>query len=488
MNKLLFLILALLAAVDMQAESVGNWQIDWNAGVRAAGSTGQYMPFWARTGEDGILPVRSSGLLTAGTEIFYRNPNGIFFEAGMNLAGALSLKSPLNTSPVYGIVDRLYVSGGWRMLRADIGLRPRRGELGPLSVTGGDIIMSGNARNLPGINLSSEWIYFEKGHWFGLRGNLAHYHMTDPRAVNGTMVHNKSLSAKIALGRKVDLVAGFHHYAQWGGEGENQSFRDYIKVFFAKRGDASDSWSDQNNVFGNHLGNEWARIVWRARSFKMTFQYDKPFEDNSGKNFQNFPDGVWTLQFSGKDRDALVSDITYEFINTTWQSGTAHDRPATPEEMEKQDPNDPYYGKIVIGGCDNYFTNSPYRSGWTSYGRIMGLPLILGSAPNEDGYVYGIVNNRVRGHHVGVKGTIKKIPYRFRGTFTQNFGVYHQGAESFFASTPWQLSLGLDAELTPSLTNLPVSFYLGVYGDFGKVYQNSAGFTVKITYGGGCRL
>jgi hypothetical protein len=156
--------------------------------------------------------------------------------------------------------------------------------------------------------------------------------------------------------------------------------------------------------------------------------------------------------------------------------------------MEKQDPNDPYYGKIVIGGCDNYFTNSPYRSGWTSYGRIMGLPLILGSAPNEDGYVYGIVNNRVRGHHVGVKGTIKKIPYRFRGTFTQNFGVYHQGAESFFASTPWQLSLGLDAELTPSLTNLPVSFNLGVYGDFGKVYQNSAGFTVKITYGGGCRL
>jgi hypothetical protein len=66
--------------------------------------------------------------------------------------------------------------------------------------------------------------------------------------------------------------------------------------------------------------------------------------------------------------------------------------------------------------------------------------------------------------------------------------VYHQGAESFFASTPWQLSLGLDAELTPSLTNLPVSFNLGVYGDFGKVYQNSAGFTVKITYGGGCRL
>ena len=222
MKKLLFLIFTLLASVSMKAQSVGKWQVDWHADARMAGSTGQYMPFWARTGEDGILPVRSSGLLVAGADISYRNHNGIFFEAGTNLAGALSLKSPLNTSPVYGFVDRLYVSGGWRMLRADIGLKPRRGELGPLSVTGGDIIMSGNARNLPGINLSSDWIYFEKGHWFGLRGNLAHYHMTDARTVNGTMVHDKSVAAKIALGRKVDIVAGFHHYAQWGGEGEGR--------------------------------------------------------------------------------------------------------------------------------------------------------------------------------------------------------------------------------------------------------------------------
>ena len=481
MNKLLFLILALLAAVDMQAESVGNWQIDWHAGVRAAGSTGQYMPFWARTGEDGILPVRSSGLLTAGTEIFYRNPNGIFFEAGMNLAGALSLKSPLNTSPVYGIVDRLYVSGGWRMLRADIGLKPRRGELGPLSVTGGDIIMSGNARNLPGINLSSDWIYFEKGHWFGLRGNLAHYHMTDPRAVNGTMVHNKSLSAKIALGRKVDLVAGFHHYAQWGGEGENQSFRDYIKVFFAKRGDASDSWSDQNNVFGNHLGNEWARIVWRARSFKMTFQYDKPFEDNSGMIFQNFPDGVWTLQFAFNDRKAWVTDITCEYINTTWQSGDRHERPATDDEKEKQDPSDAFYGYVVLGGMDNYFNNYPYTSGWTHYGRMLGLPLMTVYAPDASGICSGIMNNRVIGYHLGLAGMVaRKVPYRIKATFTENLGIYANP----LSSEPWQLSMMIEADLLKESFRLPVDLSIGVYGDIGRLYQDSAGLTLRISYDG----
>ena len=188
MKKLLLSILLIYPALVLAGEpagSSGQWCVGWSSSVRMAGSTGQYMPFWARTGGDGIMPLRSSGLVTAGADIRYRHSNGIFFEAGTNLAGALALKSPLNRTPVYGLVDRLYVSGGWKMLRMDVGMIPRRGDLGPLSVTGGDFLMSGNARNLPGVNLSSDWIYFEKGHWFGIKGNLAHYQTIDNRKVKG---------------------------------------------------------------------------------------------------------------------------------------------------------------------------------------------------------------------------------------------------------------------------------------------------------------
>ena len=458
----------------------GLWQIDWNASARMGASTGQYMPFWARTGENGILPLRSSGLVTAGADLSYRHHNGLFFEAGTNLAGALALKSPLNSKPVYGIVDRLYVSAGWKMLRMDIGMKPRHGELGWQSITGGDFLMSGNARNLPGINLSSDWIYFEKGLWVGVRGNLSHYHLWDNRTVPGAMIHNKSVDIKLALGRKVDLLAGFHHYAQWGGEGQAVSFHDYVKIFFAKRGDASDSWSDQNNVFGNHLGREWARLVWRARPFTMTVQYDKPFEDNSGMVFQNFPDGVWTLQFALNERKAFVTDITYEFINTTWQSGDRHDRPATEEEMAKQDPTSAYYGKIVLGGCDNYFGNSPDASGWTHYGRTIGLPLILPAMP-VDGVVPRISNTRIRGHHLAIGGMVARtVPYRFKATYTDNFGTYGKP----YAGVPWQLSLALEADATKQATSLPVAFSVGVYGDVGKLYPSSAGLTLRITYDG----
>ena len=468
-----------MALASTAVASDGNWRIDWNASTRLAGTTGQYMPFWARTGEDGILLVRSSGLVTAGADVSYRHNNGLYFEAGTNLAGALAQKSPVSVGTVYGMVDRLYVSGGWKMLRMDIGMKPRRGELGPLSITGGDFLMSGNARNLPGINLSSDWIYFEKGHWVGIRGNLAHYHLWDDRKVPGAMIHNKSVDIKFSVGRKVDLIAGFHHYAQWGGEGQAESFKDYVKIFFAKRGDASDSKSDQLNVFGNHLGREWARVIWRARPFTMTFQYDKPFEDNSGMIFQNFPDGVWTLQFALNDRKAFVTDVTYEFINTTWQSGDRHDRPATKEEEEKQDENDPWKGTIVLGGCDNYFGNSPYSSGWTHYGRTIGLPLILPAMPNADGIVPNISNTRVRGHHIALAGMVAaKVPYRFKATFTENFGTYSKP----YPGTPWQLSLALEADADKSFTRLPVTFSLGIYGDIGKLYPSSAGLTLRISY------
>ena len=292
MKKLLFLIMMLVQMSVCNARMQGNWQADWSASVRMAGGTGHYVPFWARTGEDGILPVRSSGLLAAGGVLSYAGDSGWNFEAGFNGVGVLSQKSIMNKGVAYGLVDRLYASAGWKMIHLDVGLKPRHGDLGPLSVTGGDMIMSGNARNLPGVNLSTDWVSFNKLKWFSFKANLAHYHMLDNRTVKGVMLHNKSLSVRFSFGSRVDLMGGLHHYAMWGGVSpilgpQGSTFSDYVKVFFASKGDEDDMLMDQLNAFGNHLGTEWVRVAWRADRFTMIFQYDKLFEDNSGKNFKN---------------------------------------------------------------------------------------------------------------------------------------------------------------------------------------------------------
>ena len=485
MKKLLIFI-SLLCPVLMSSQ---DWNIEWYGSLRGAGSTGQYMPFWSRTGEDGVLPVTSSGLAAVGMDVSFADKKGWYFDAGVNLAGAVAKPSQLNSSKVYGMVDRLYVGGGWRMLHLDVGMRPRQRELSDVSVSGGNFMYSRNARNMPGINLWTDWIYFEKGHWFGIKGNISHYQTIDNRYVSGTLIHNKSLFAKVSLWSKVELIAGLDHWAQWGGVSpmygkQPLSVSNYWKVFVAGKGGDDATLSDQVNVLGNHLGREVLRINWLCQSFTMSLQYDKPFEDGSGMKYKNAPDGIWSLQFLFNDKDAWVTDLVLEYIGTTWQSGPLHDRPATEEEMKEQDPDGHYYGKIVLGGCDNYFGNGYYVSGWTHDRRIIGLPLIIPDAPDAHGIIRRVASTRLRGCHLGLKGVIsRKLPYALKATYTKNYGRYNQPATSYFTSEPWQVSLAFETVIGQRIWDqLPMEVAVGVYGDMGQLYPKSVGLVLKLSY------
>ena len=178
-------ILSILFVFTAISVSAQGWSVNWQTETNLLGGTGNYLPFWARTGRNGIVPYSSSALAIGGADVEYKAHNGIFFEAGANLVGSVESRNPIHASKARGIVDRLYVSGGWKMLRLDVGMIPREKSLGELSISGGDVIWSGNARNLPGINASMNWLYFEKGHWFGIKGNIAHYQLMDNRYVQG---------------------------------------------------------------------------------------------------------------------------------------------------------------------------------------------------------------------------------------------------------------------------------------------------------------
>ncbi len=76
----------------------------------------------------------------------------------------------------------------------------------------------------------------------------------------------------------------------------------------------------------------------------------------------------------------------------------------------KQDPNSHFYGRKVLGGCDNYFNNGEYRSGWTLYERVIGSPFMT---PGLSGGITRIINNRVIAHHIGMKGMAwQTTPYK----------------------------------------------------------------------------
>ena len=502
MKKIFTAALTLIAAgyLDAGAQTFG---LDWDVALYGAGATSEALPFWAVTGKNGVFPDSRSAFIVAGADLVYAPAPGVDIYAGMKFSGSFTPAafSGVNSSPVIkgflpserngsvawnAVLNELYVGAGWKMLRLDLGIADREPEYGGLSLTGGDIVWSGNSRSMPGYNLQVN--YFEvpgtRG-IFSVKANYADYKMIDDRYVDGPMLHNKSLFFKFRLARRLHLQLGLEQWSMWAGNSPDNgpqpaTFNDYLRVVCGMSGGSDATASDQVNVLGDHRGRELIRIDWSADSFTMTFAHDIPFDDGSGMGLQNFPDGVNTVFFSFRDTERWVSDILYEFVYTKWQSGRVHDLPLTEEDLEK-DPNAPPH---IVGGCDNYFNNSAYRSGWTYYGRTAGLPLFTPMPANADGTVYGVCNNRVLAHHVGLGGKIaRRIPYRLKATFSLNYGQYRQRL-SVFEHRLSQISLAFEMDFPHILRNVPVSLSVGLYGDTGELYQDNFGLTIRLSYSG----
>ena len=174
------------------------------------------------------------------------------------------------------------------------------------------------------------------------------------------------------------------------------------------------------NCLGDHGGAEQLRMGWRTDASEFTFQYEKPYSDKSGMRFNNIPDGVYTLSWSRKDKEAWITDALVEFHYTMWQSGTIHERETDADGNQldwKENKN------LNIFGMDNYFTNGEYKSGWTHFGRGICGPLFLTDVSSSG--VRSVRNNRYMAIHFGLSGRFfRKAPYRLMLTLSDNYGSY----------------------------------------------------------------
>ena len=480
-------LLATILSVLPLAAAAQTYELDWDVSLSGSGSTAGNLPFWAVTGRNGNVPDARNGLLVAGTDFRYASRSDIRVYSGLKLSGSVSSSSSSASSSAWnGMVNELYAGVGWKKLRLDLGMIDREISYGGLSLTGGDIVWSGNTRALPGYNLQVDYFNVPgtKG-IFSIKANYADYMFLDRRYVRNALLHNKSLFFRFRLHPRVHLQLGLEQWSVWGGVSPDygkqpQSFNDYLRVVLGMSGGGDATMSDQINVLGDHRGRELIQVDWTANAFTLSFAHDIPFDDGSGMGFQNFPDGVNTIFFSFHEKDRWVSDILYEFVYTKCQSGPRHARPAKPDELER----DPDKHSYIMGGNDNYFNNGAYRSGWTYYGRTIGLPLFTPSPVNGDGLVLGVCNNRVVAHHLAIAGKVaRKIPYRFKATYSRNYGKYTNSL-SIFSSVPEQLSLALEVTLPRLGRSLPVSLSAGLYGDVGELYPDNFGLTLSLSWAG----
>lgn len=477
--------LSLLATICtiMSFHSYAQRVFEYNASLSAYAATEDNLPMWAQANKFGTVPNCSNLLVEAGFFSDFNPQHKIQIAYGYNMVGALTSLRGNNNA----IIDQLYTSAKWKFIRIDAGMVRPDIEYNGISSTNGNMLYSTNSRNMPGINLRTDYFFLPYlDRFIQIKVNLAEYRMVDDRYIQNTRLHNKGFAVKLKPWKRLELIAGVDHYAQWGGDSptdgkQPSTFKDYLKIFAGQEGDIHSSLSSQLNVLGNHIGREHMKINYLADKFILSAYHDIPAEDRSGIKFRTVPDGLYGLYFGKNEKKGWVTDLIYEFYYTKFQAGAIHDRPLdmnNPDdvkELEEQDPNDYYYGRHIEGGADNYFNHGEYKSGWTLYGNSISSPFFTPIIKNADKSI--TLNNRFVAHYIGMKGiAFDKVPYQLRVSYSMNYGTYSQPLSGDHKQVSFSIEGGI-----PPIKNFPFNINCGVYGDFGKLYSNNVGLSVKIS-------
>ena len=477
-------------------------------------SSGNSLPFWATTNQWGLMPENNGALTVLQAHTQYDDSKTFQWRWGVSLAANYDSGTPAALSATGKaadfnfMVDELYASIKWKVFSLDAGMKhvdldfygAGTPTLGSMSTTGGHIVFSGNARSMPGYLLNLDPVplpWTKQKVW--LYGSFGDYKTIDNRYVAGALMHRTKIMLRFDILKRLSFHFGFDHYSLWAGNYQNAempvTFDNYFRIITGRHASSAGSLSDQLNVIGDHGGGELMRFDWRGDGWKAVFQHDIPYNDGSGMGFQNFPDGVNTLWFGFDDKDRWVSDIVYEHQYTMLQSGVRHDRPTTPEERAKLDPSDQYhYWKHIVGGCDNYFNNGEYRSGWTHFGRTIGDPLFVPKGTRNRTWtgramVLGVENNRLRAHHFSIAGKLfKKLPYKAMLTYSKNYGTYHANyaGESQLGKKFGSVKETPLRQLSGALVGeVPVgsfAFTWGIYADYGSLLEHNFGASLGVRY------
>lgn len=455
--SIVFLMLVLTVLNVKGQESDYYYGIELNAGM----STEEHLPFWLTANDFGKTPNSNFALTTISLGKNFNTTKNVDVAFKGAVTGALATEHD-------ALINELYASVKYNNFQLDVGSKNEDVIFEGLSSSNGNFVKSTNARAIPGINFKTRGFLklpFAKK-WLTFKANYGEYLMNDHRFVDNTHIHQKSLHFKSKLNTKLDLVVGLDHYVQWGGNSptfgkQPAGFKDYLKVITGSAGSSNATAGDQLNVIGNHLGSYLVQLNYKGTLTDWSFYISHPFEDGSGREWTNYPDGLFGLFLDFKQPKNMFSHVLIEYTNSTHMSGA-------------NAPDDADRGR----GRDNYFNNSTYNSGWTYFGQVLGTPFMTPKPADENGITKGVQVgfNRLKAFHIGTKGNIKNIPFNLKLSYTTYFGWF----DAEFEKKPQVFSSYLETDLS-SLFNHKFQFNIGTVLDAGNTSKTNLGGFMRIT-------
>ncbi|MBE9465031.1 capsule assembly Wzi family protein [Dyadobacter subterraneus] len=464
-NCLFISFLFLTALVSYAQDST----FQYKASLALAGSTGQ-SSFWMHANQNGVVPL--NGSFISGQFAAYKiyNPNNprIFqWSAGAELITNYG-KSGLGKTGDYFFTD-LYVVGKIGPIEFLAGQKKSMTGLVDTLLTSGSLAVSGNARPIPGFNISianflplgftNDLVSVKASYADGrLGGSKIAYGSTS--YVPNTYFHQKSLYFRIgSTDNRLKIYTGINHQAIWGGENELAPV-NHLSTLNAYWYVISGKTLDYRKV-GTHFGTIDLAGEWKGSNWNYFFYRQNIYDTGSLFKANNFVDGLNGFRvkrikpLSRKETYFAVNSFLLEVIGT-----------------QNQTNNSPL-SNLAIFEKGDYFNSYIYSRGWSYNDASIGTALITSQNLTDSDLPRNKTkftnNNRSWVFHSGITASWLNTNFLFKGTYSRNFGTYINP----FDAVKQQVSIQLSAEKKMKFL-INGTFFASFYSDIGKLYPNSA--------------
>ena len=483
-NKLLIIVFLLSASANardlswdwwptgiVESVSAGADTLQYNIGVSALVSSGRFAPFWLQSNMNGdISSSPFSGNVSAGVyKQAVHNERWWDYDFAVQLTGRVQSRIPgsafdMQQRMTTGYFNQLYAHLRLYIFDITAGIKPMIYEMQDTALSMGSMVFSGNSQPLPRLTIGIDRYTPVPGcyGYFELKGGMTHAWLADNVYMRGSYIHHKWLALRLGGRLPVNISYELHHAAQWGGISPvygdiGSDWQSFVNVFLARGGGVMRN--DQLNAQGNHVGSQQLMLTGKGNGWEVSMYWQNFFEDNFAAigDGQNLADGLWGISLK-QTRWPYVQGVTYEFMNTTDQSGPWHDRDG-----------------LCYAGNDSYYRNSVFVNGWNYFFRSIGTPFITSPLYNEDGTIYPL-NSRVRVHHIGVRGDIYGFLYRVKLSYARNYGNDNTSRAVLSDNTAILLEVTKHSEQAWGL-----DFGLRIAGDFGTQWGNQFGAQITVS-------
>jgi len=475
-TKILLLLLCILFSLSAGKLFAQEKTFNYGLGLSGTAGSGDFLPFWLYSNQRGAIdPDSPGGVATLNFQKNLMNDrSGFDYGFGATLVNRLSEDKTVFFNQLYGRLSYgVFQFTGGRFFE-------QTGTVDE-SLSSGSLTISQNATPLFKVKIGiPKYAPLPLTNGFvEVKGALAHGWFEENRVVEKAWLHEKYAYLRFGGDFAFRPYGGLIHQSTWAGETDTEgdigdSFADFFNVFFALSG--SDDAAPPDQIF--RQGD--SRGIWDFGFYltlaDVNFNVYRQFiyNDKDGVKLQVPQDGLLGISTDlPAENQQVVNRFLYEFLFTKNQSG----------------PLCPRNERDGVGGCDNYYNNAFYRSGWTYFGNTIGNPLFLPvNSPGIDRAAFnaGIGNNRIVAHHVGIEGQLSPaVHYKLLTTWSRNSGVYDNISEiqnegpTDFDSNPEQWSLlAKFSYRPPSFRSIKLNAALA--GDFGDLYEDRVGIMLGI--------